>query len=120
MALILERVAKQPASGSGTMPIVHPPGVHEVYLELPPGVFDLIVTWPGRARVEAIHLPTRKWEVQRRVVDFPAQSEIRERRALCRIASEVTQWVFFRSTGALDENSRLAAQVIPANLTLDA
>lgn len=118
MPLILERVAKQPAGGSGTMPIIYPQGVHDVYLELSPGVFDLIVTWPGRARVEAVHLPTQKWENQRLVVDLPAQSVVGERRALARIASEVQQWVFFRSSGPLDANMRLAAQVIPAVIQL--
>lgn len=116
----MERVAKQPNGGTGTMPFVHPPGVHEVYLQLPAGVFDLVVTWPGRARVEAVHLPTQTWENQRAVIDLPAQSAMRERGALCRIASEKGQWVFFRSSGPLDSAARLAVQVIPATLTFEA
>lgn len=100
------------------MPLIYPPDSHNVYLQLPPGVFDLIVTWPGRARVEARHLRDGDFATARTVVDLPAQSEMQDRRALCRVASEVRQWVFFRASGAMDENARLAAQVIPATLTL--
>lgn len=117
---ILERVAKQPDSGTGTMPIVYPPGVHNVYVHMPAGVFDLVVTWPGRAQVEVTHMPDRTWATAQTVLNFPAQSAVRERRALYRIASENPQQVFFRSSGVVDANVRLAAQVIPATPTFEA
>lgn len=117
---ILERVAKQPDSGTGTMPIVYPSGVHNVYIHMPAGVFDLVVTWPGRAKVEVIHMADRTWDTVRTVFVFPAQSEVRERRALYRVASEKPQQVFFRSSGVVDANVRLAAQVIPASPTFAA
>lgn len=118
-SMILERVAKQPDSGTGTMPIVYPPGVHNVYLDLGAGVYDLIISWNGRARVEAIHMWNREWASKRRVIDIAATDIPRERRGLVRISSEKPQWVYFSATGALDANARLAIQVIPANLTLD-
>lgn len=120
MSLIQERVAKQPDGGTGTMPIVYPPGVHDVYFQMPAGVFDLVVTWPGRARAEVTHMSDRTWDTAHTVITFPAQSEVRERRALYRIASEKPQQVFFRSSGVVDANVRLAAQVIPATLTFEA
>lgn len=118
MPMILERVAKQPSGGSGTMPIVHPKGVHDVYVYLPAGVFDVIVTWPGRARVEVIHMPDQSFSNTRTVIDLPAQQEVKERRGLARIASETNQQFFFRSSAPLDGNTRLSAQVIPATLEL--
>lgn len=116
--MILERVAKQSAGGTGTMPIVHPKGVHDVYVYLPPGVFDVIVSWPGRARVEVIHMPDQSFSNVRTVIDLPAQQEVKERRGLARIASETNQQFFFRSSAPLDANTRLSAQVIPATLEL--
>ena len=116
--MILERVAKQPAGGSGTMPIVYPKGVHNVYVHVPPGVFDVIVTWPGRARVEVVHMSDRTWDTARTVIDLPAQQAVKERRGLVRIASETEQQFFCKSSGPLDANTRLSAQVIPATLEL--
>lgn len=100
------------------MPIVHPKDVHDVYVYLPPGVFDVIVSWPGRARVEVIHMPDKTWDTARAVIDLPAQQEVKERRGITRIASETNQQFFFRSSAPLDANVRLSAQVIPATLEL--
>lgn len=102
------------------MPIIHPPGSHSVYVRLPAGVFDLVVTWPGRARVEVVHLRDTTFNSARTVIDFAGQASVVERRALARVASETPQWVFFRSSGVLDSNARLSVQVIPANLTVEA
>ena len=116
--MILERVAKQPAGGTGTMPIVHPKGAHDVYVYLPAGVFDVIVTWPGRARVEVIHMLDQSWGMTQAVIDLPEQQEVKERRGLVRIASETNQSFYCRSSGPLDAKARLSAQVIPATLEL--
>lgn len=102
------------------MPIIHPPGSHSVYVQLPAGVFDLVVTWPGRARVEVVHLRDTTFATARTVIDFAVQASPVERRALARVASETSQWVFFRSSGPLDPNARLSVQVIPATVVFEA
>ncbi|PZP03566.1 MAG: hypothetical protein DI609_00815 [Corynebacterium urealyticum] len=116
---ILERVAKQPDGGTGTMPIVYPDGVHDVYLMLGPGVYDIILSWNGRAKVEAFHMWNKNPSERVSVVTLPSETGRKARRGIVRISSEQDQWVYFHSSGAFDANARLAVQVIPANLTLD-
>mgnify|MGYP006875369790 CR=1 FL=1 len=115
----MERVAKQPDGGTGTMPIVYPPDVHGVYLELEPGVHDLIIAWDGRAQVEAFHLWNRDMSQKVVVVTLGAETTRKQRRGFARVSSERPQWVYFRSTRALDAGARLAVQAIPASLTID-
>mgnify|MGYP006910542988 CR=1 FL=1 len=116
---IMERVAKQPDNGTGTMPIVYPSDAHNVYLILEPGVYDLIITWDGRAQVEAFHLWNKVMSERVAVVTLDAETSRKQRRGFARVSSEQEQWVYFHSTGALDAGARLAVQVIPASLTLD-
>ena len=116
---IMERVAKQPDGGTGTMPIVYPPDVHGVYLELEPGVHDLIIAWDGRAQVEAFHVWNQDMSQRVAVVTLDAETSRKQRRGFARVSSEQEQWVYFRSTGALDAGARLAVQAIPASLTID-
>lgn len=116
---ILERVAKQPNGGTGTMPIIYPGGVHSVYLQLPPGVFDVIVSWNGRAQVEAFHLWNTRIAEKVKIMELPSETTRRERRGFARVSSEIEQWVYFSSSGPFEEGARLSAQAIPANLTID-
>lgn len=115
----MERVAKQPAGGTGTMPIIYPNGVHGVYLQLPPGVFDVIVSWNGRAQIESFHLWNQKITDKVKIMELPSETTRRERRGFARVSSEIDQWVYFSSSGPFEEGARLSAQAIPANLTLD-
>lgn len=116
---IMERVAKQPDGGTGTMPIVYPPDSHGVYLELEPGVHDLIIAWDGRAQVEAFHVWNKDMSQKVAVVTLDAETTRKQRRGFARVSSEQAQWVYFRSSGELDAGARLAVQAIPASLTID-
>lgn len=115
----MERVAKQPDSGIGTMPIVYPPDAHSVYLFLEPGVYDLIISWDGRAQVRAFHLWNRNMSQKVEVVNLGAETVRKQRRGFARVSSEVPQWVYFHSSGVVDAGARLAVQAIPASLTFD-
>ena len=79
----------------------------------------MIIAWDGRAKVEAFHVWNKDMSQKVRVVTLDVETSRKQRRGFARVSSEQEQWVYFRSTGALDAGARLAVQAIPASLTID-
>lgn len=117
---ILERVARQKATGQQTMEIVYPEGVNDAYIWLGAGVFDVIITWPGRAAVAVVHNFDGTHTAQHHWV-IKENEWHGERRGMVRLASEHQgQRFYLQSKGtALDGNLRASVQVIPVDLSFD-
>lgn len=118
---IQQIVAKQPPGGSGSLIYTYPEGyAGKDYLNLGPGVFDVIVTWDGQARVSFIHRPTGNSSGQRIYSLIPTSEEVVQRRGIVRVGSEsASQAIVIQSWGAADLSARATIQIIPAVVEFD-
>ena len=122
--MIMERVAVQSAAGNTqTMKLVYPAGVHDVYVYLGAGVFDVIVTWGGSAALTVHHRWDGSWASLRNHPLIPegtgSRAAVVQRRGMVRVGSEhAGQSLYFSTSGALDETARATIQIIPASFAL--
>lgn len=120
--MIMELVAKQPSGGSGSLAFTYPPAqAGKDALSLGAGVYDVIVTWDGKARLNIIHRFDGQAAGQRIQQLIPAADSQVQRRGMMRFGSESpAQTIVLQTWGEEDTSARATVQIIRANLELNA
>lgn len=120
--MIMELVAKQPSGGAGSLAFTYPlKQAGKDSLSLGAGVYDVIVTWGGKARLNVIHRFDGQAAGQRiHQLIPPADSQV-QRRGMIRVGSESpAQTIVLQTWGEEDTSARATVQIIRANLELNA